>query len=159
MTVFIVKKKLTLQKIKLGVELKDSEKPFLNFDEGELKRLIKRAAKAVESKHIDFNKEQDKKRREQFRQQKQAEEQQAKVDGAERLAQLKKMPPSPERNEEMRDLINQLCEWQCDRYGNQLFVKPDISNYDLMFAFDPTIDRLFGYDLFNRAIVFTKEPF
>lgn len=158
-TVFIIKRKLTLQKIKLGVELKDTEKPLLHLSETDLRKIIKNATKSVETQHIEFNKEQEKKRREEYRQQKQAEEEQAKVEGLERLFQLKKMSPSPERNEEIRTLVNQICEWQIDRYGNPIFIKPDINNFDLIFRFDPVIEGLFDYDAFNRAIVFTKEPF
>jgi len=157
--VFTSKRKFVAPKIRAGVTLDATERAFLNFSESDVNKLIKKSAKSVELQHDEFNKEQKRKEREEFRRQKQAEEEQAKFDGEERLLQLKRMSPSPERNAEMRELIAELCEWQCDRYGNPLFIKPDIENIDKMFDFDPVIENLFGYDLFNRAIVFKKEPF
>ena len=154
MSVFVVKKKLTMQKVKLGVELKDSEKPFLNLSESDIKKIIKKAAKTVEFLHEEFKKEQKRKQREE----KQAEEEQFKDDCLAQLRYLKSQTQTDERDAEIRELILSLCEWQKDKHGNELFIKPIARNFKLIFTFDPIIDGLFGYDDFGKVIAFKKEP-
>ena len=159
MAVFIAKRKLSLQKVKLGVELKDTEKPFLNLADNDVKKIIKKSAKDVETQHEDFNKEYQRQQREEYRQQKQAEDEQFFANGVEKLEYLHTLPQTDERDYEIRSLILELCDYQQDRYGYNIAIKTSVRNFRLIFNYDPAIVGLLKYDAFSGTIVFAKEPF
>lgn len=155
---FTKKKKFVKASIASDLELDDCDRLIQNFSESDVRKIIKTATKLVEAKHIEFNKEQQRRQREQYRQQKQAEEEQFKDDCLAQLRYLKSQPQTDERDAEIRALILSLCEWQKDKHGNELFVKPIARNFKLIFTFDPVVDGLFGYDDFGKVIAFKKEP-
>ena len=157
--VFNSKRKLAIFKNKNNLPLDDSDKIIRNFSETDIRKLIKKSSKFVESKHNEFNKECEKQERQRLRDAQRRFYEACRDDNFERLKQLKQMLPSEERNNEMRVLIADLCDWQKDRQGNKLFIKPIVRNFKLIFSYDPLIDGLFGYDAFSNSIVFLKEPF
>ena len=74
------------------------------------------------------------------------------------LEELHKQPASPERNERIIQLIQDSCSWKKDRSGKRTCVQPTITNYDIIFTYDPVIAGLFALDRFQHAIVLMKQP-
>ena len=73
-----------------------------------------------------------------------------------RLEELKAMEPNPTRDDEMRAVIADMCDWHVDRYGDKTAVKSTAANYKRIFDNDPVIDGLFGYDEFQQSDVFLR---
>ena len=76
----------------------------------------------------------------------------------ERLKELQKEDSSPARNAEMKEIILELCEWNCNKRGEKISVKSSIVNYDLIFTYDPFVAELFGYEEFSQSDVLLKTP-
>ena len=76
-----------------------------------------------------------------------------KQDKFHRLAELKQMPLSPERDAEIIKIINQLI--QCNKNGTALI---NSYNANLIFKYDPCIDGLFAYDEFTGRELLKKNP-
>ncbi|WP_213065462.1 hypothetical protein, partial [Acinetobacter baumannii] len=74
------------------------------------------------------------------------------------MKKLLAMPPSPERDAKVVQVINELCEWRYDRQGNPVSVKGTQANMDLIFNYDPSLNGLIGYDEFQQADVLLKAP-
>ena len=76
------------------------------------------------------------------------------------LEELKLQPPTPDRDNELIALINDLAEWKLDFFSNErLHIKATAKNARLFFDNDPLLDGLFGYDEFCRYPVFLKVPY
>ena len=66
---------------------------------------------------------------------------------------------SPELAAQIQDLILHTCDVKIDRYTGKISaVKATQHNTNLIFTYDPYIDGLFGYDIFQQADVFLKSP-
>ena len=74
----------------------------------------------------------------------------------ERLKQLKKMEPSKKRDAEIIAVVNELCDWKHDKFGNPVKVDTTQNNLDLILGNDPALDGLFGFDEFADNHVFLK---
>ena len=77
-----------------------------------------------------------------------------------RLEELKLQPPTPERDNEIIALINDLADWKLDKFSNaRIKTKVTAKNAHLFFDNDPLLDGLFGYDEFCRYQVLLKVPY
>lgn len=76
-----------------------------------------------------------------------------------RIIELHKMPPSPERDAELISLVKELLSWRVDPKTKER-IAPRITNdnAEIIFSFDPCINRLFGFDEFAELEVFLKNP-
>ena len=152
-------KNFIAKKIKATEPVSDAQKSLLNLTLDDVRKIIKKAARRIEKRHEsyqkDFAKEQAKREKFARSQQKNFDRQQA----LQQLEELKKLPQSFERDQEMRCIIRENCEWHYNRLGVKKNVEPTAVNYNFIFANDPLIDGLFGYDEFAKAIVFLKKPY
>lgn len=74
----------------------------------------------------------------------------------ERLARLKLLPPSDERNAQIIETIKQMCSWLHDRLGNPTKIETTQANSDIIFRNDPYLDGLVAFDEFQQSYVFLK---
>lgn len=76
-----------------------------------------------------------------------------------RLAELQAMPPSPERDAELISHIKNMLSWRVDPKTKKR-ISPRITNdnAEIIFTYDPCINRLFGFDEFAEYEVFLKNP-
>lgn len=75
-----------------------------------------------------------------------------------RLKSLQAKPPTPERNEEMRVIIRDMCDWRHDKEGFRTTLKPTVANMKIIFKYDPCISNMVGYDTFQQMPVYRKLP-
>lgn len=124
----------------------------------EIKDAISKEVTVVKSKHADYNKrhEQEQARVEWQRKQKQAQNKLQR--SIEKLNGLIKQPQTPERDNNIVNLILDNCDWRLGKYGEKISVKPTQANYDLIFTYDPVLSGLIGYDEFKAAVVFLRKP-
>lgn len=86
------------------------------------------------------------------------EQNKQKQNNISRIQELYTQPENPERNEEIVKLIQKSCTWRKNKEGEKVCVQPTITNYDLIFTYDPVLSDLFALDKFQHAIVLLKRP-
>ena len=74
----------------------------------------------------------------------------------EELDRLRAEPRTRERDDRMRQLINDSVEWKVDRQGNRVEVKSTGANAKKIFTYDPALDGLIGFDEFQQCDVFLR---
>lgn len=124
----------------------------------EIRRYVDRETSAIEKAHASFLKEEEQKRLRAEYEKKRAEKEARIIETKSRLDELRAMPPSPERDAEMIELIRDSCDWHCNRQGFKESVKATAANVNKIFTYDPNLDGLIGYDEFQQADVFLKPP-
>lgn len=158
-------KKIANERIKdsktgLTKELSADERNALNalitVDIDNLRRHIEKEFNALSKAHKDFIKAENariaKEKREKAREIRAIEI----TNAEERLKQLKKMEPSKKRDAEIIAVVNELCDWKHDKFGNPVKVDTTQNNLDLILGNDPALDGLFGFDEFADNHVFLK---
>ena len=143
--------------------LKDNELAELNAliegtDIKNLRYSVDRAVTAIAKTQNEYEKKQEQKNRQEQAEKARVAKTLHLADNQSRIDQLRQMPPSPQRDAELIQLISDSCEWKYDRAGLPIAVKPTAKNLDLIFTYDPLIDGLVGYDEFRQADVFLKVP-
>lgn len=127
------------------------------------------SASTLESKVKDCERKRKKEHREYckaYRQQQQADEaaarlsarNQATADNLKKITELYQQPQSPERDAQIVELVKASAEWKVDRRGVPVAVAATDANADLIFAYDPDLRGLVGFDKFERCEVFLKAP-
>lgn len=56
------------------------------------------------------------------------------------------------------DAIRDACKWSRDKHGKRTSIKAISANMNLIFTNDPNLRGLIGYDEFQQAIVFLRQP-
>lgn len=74
-----------------------------------------------------------------------------------RLDELRKLPPSTERNAEIVRLIRNALEWQYDSHKNPVAAKATQANADLLLTYDPHLDGIVGINEFTDSPIFLKQ--
>lgn len=123
-----------------------------------LRNAINREVTAIKKSQTEYLKTQELKQKKERAEKARIAETSRLIEQQSRIDQLRKMPPSPQRDAELVQLINSSCEWKYDKMGNPVAVKATAKNLDLIFNYDPTLDGLIGYDEFKQADVFLKCP-
>lgn len=142
----------------LSQDEKDALDKIINISETDIKKYIERETTVCKNAHEAFIREEiQKKAREEQAAEQARRDANLKTCG-ERLAELKAMPPSPERDAELIQVINNLCEWVHNKHGNPVKVKATARNIRLIFENDPNLEQLFGFDEFQQADVLLKAP-
>ena len=158
----LAKIRIADSKSELTAKLTSTEKKSLNaiVDIGitEIRRYVDRETSAIEKAHASFLKEEEQKRLRAEYEKKRAEKEARIIETKSRLDELRAMPPSPERDAEMIELIRDSCDWHCNRQGFKESVKATAANVNKIFTYDPNLDGLIGYDEFQQADVFLKPP-
>lgn len=79
-----------------------------------------------------------------------------------RIAELEAQPQSEERDKEIIAAIRDACEWRYCKDANgtlkRVAIKPTFANMKLIFDNDPNIQKLIGFDEFQSANVFLRQP-
>ncbi|MBQ3433868.1 MAG: hypothetical protein IJG24_02345, partial [Selenomonadaceae bacterium] len=75
-----------------------------------------------------------------------------------RLAELQARPPSPARDAAIIKEIRDACTWSRDKHGKPTTIKATSANLNLIFTEDPNLRGLIGYDEFQAADVFLRQP-
>ena len=143
--------------------LSDNELAELNAliegtDIKNLRNAINREATAIAKSQAEYLKAQEIKQKKERAEKARIAETSRLIEQQSRIDQLRQMPPSPQRDAELVQLISNSCEWKYDKLGNPIAVKATAKNLDLIFTYDPTLDGLIGYDEFRQADVFLKVP-
>lgn len=136
---------------------RDDLKSLLNFSLDDLRKIIKKSARLVEKSHEDFQKQLAKEKRIQDRERRAQQYLQHLQENSSRLEELKNMPQTPERDEEMVQIIRDNCKWKHNRRGEPVAILPIHENYNLIFNYDPLIQNMVGYDEFLKVIVILKK--
>ena len=74
------------------------------------------------------------------------------------LNELLKSAPSTDRDEKIRKILRQQCDWDFDKLNRPVKIKASQKNIDLIFSTDPMLDKLVGYNEFSGRITFLKSP-
>lgn len=149
-------------------QMKDEGGEFVASPPVELQMLIKVSVRdlkaAVEplvtkykKAHAVFCKEELRRQNRELIEQKRANQILKKESQRLRLEELLSEDETPQRNEEIIELLKELCEWKHDKQGNPTEIKATAANMRLIFTYDPYISKLFGYDEFQDAPVFLKQ--
>lgn len=75
-----------------------------------------------------------------------------------RLTELQAQPQSADRDKKIVAAIRDACDWNHDKHGKRTTIKAVSSNLNLIFTDDPALNGLIGYDEFQAADVFLKQP-
>ena len=158
----LAKIRIADSKSELTAKLSSAEKKSLNeivnIGITEIRRYVDRETGAIEKAHAAFLKDEEQKRLRAKYEKGRAEKEARVIETTSRLDELRAMPPSPERDAEMIELIRESCDWHCNRQGFKESVKATAANVNKIFTYDPNLDGLIGYDEFQQADVFLKPP-
>ena len=143
---------------KLSLAEKKSLNEIINIGITEIRRYVDRETGAIQKAHAAFLKDEERKRLRAKYEKERAEKEARVIETTSRLDELRAMPPSPERDAEMIELIRDSCDWHCNRQGFKESVKATATNVEKIFTYDPNLDGLIGYDEFQQADVFLKAP-
>ena len=158
----LAKIRIADSKSELTAKLSSAEKKSLNeivnIGITEIRRYVDRETSAIQKAHAAFLKDEERKRLRAKYEKERAEKEARVIETTSRLDELRAMPPSPERDAEMIELIRESCDWHCNRQGFKESVKATAANVEKIFTYDPNLDGLIGYDEFQQADVFLKAP-
>lgn len=110
----------------------------------------------ISKAHKNYQKELERRREAAEYERRRAAREQILSDNFSRLQELKAMEPSPERDDEMRAIIADMCTWYTDKYDNPVAVKGSAANFNLIFENDPVISGLAGFDEFRQTDAMLK---
>ncbi|MBR6013627.1 MAG: toprim domain-containing protein [Selenomonadaceae bacterium] len=136
----------------------NAELNFLTvFSLDDLRKIIKKSARLVEKSHEDFQKQLAKEKRIKESESRKLQHIQHVQENSSRLEVLKNMPQTPERDDEMIQIIRDNCDWKCNRRGEPVAVRATAANLNLIFDNDPLIQGIIGHDQFLKADVILKK--
>ena len=131
---------------------------LLNISTAKLRMEVEDLAKIYKKKHTAWQKE-EKKRLAREKAERQREEKKLQLTDLQlRLDSLREEKPSPERDNELIELIKKSCEWKLDVQKQPIEIKATAANADKIFTYDPSLDGLHGFDEFQQTYVFLKAP-
>lgn len=128
-----------------------------SFPIDDLRKIIKKSARLVEKSHDAFQLQLEKEKRIQEKKRRELQHMQHLQENSSRLDALKDAPQSPERDDEIIQLIRDNCEWKYNRLGEPVAVKATAANLNLIFDNDPLIQGIVGRDEFLKADVILKK--
>lgn len=128
-----------------------------DFSLDDVRKIIKKSARLVEKAHENFQNQLAREQRIQDKKRRELQHIQHLQENSSRLDVLKNMPQTPERDDEMIQLIRDNCDWKYNRLGEPVAVRATSANFNLIFDNDPLIQGIVGHDKFLKADVILKK--
>ena len=140
----------------MGTTADDTDFAWEDFSISEFKRGVDDFVKQIKKAHKHFGREYAKQRAIEDGINRRIAHDKHLSDALIKLGVLRKQAPSPERDEQIIQILNDNADWKTTPQGDRIAVKATAANADLIFTNDPVLDGLIGYDQFFETYALLK---